>query len=103
MYSETDINLSNAIEMFVCTMHGTKKFDHVDDVRYQIFWDKYKPLENLSNVEKLDGSMIPPCFKVLVKKMKRTRLINRSTIELFSVTAYVHDSPPEERWNLEDG
>ena len=100
--NETDINLSNAIEKFVCTMYGKKKFDHVDDVRYQIFLDKYKPLKNLSNVKKLDGSMMPPCFKVLVKKMKRTRLIARRLS--YSPRPHMCNySPPEERWNLEDG
>ena len=68
--SGTDINLSNAIEKFVCTMYGKKMFDHVD-----VGW-------------KYDAAM----FQSFSKENEENTL-NCSTIELFSETACAQQLP----------
>ena len=66
------------IEKFVCKMYGKKNISSVDDVRLQIFFDKYKPkkeTQKITCVKKMDGSSMPPCLRVLHKNILRTSLI----------------------------
>ena len=43
---------------------------------------------NLSTVKKLDGILMPPCYKVLQKKLRRTHLITRRWL------ASIQPNPP---------
>ena len=93
------------IEKFVCAMYGKRKFALVDEVRSQIFLDKYRPRKkdyNLSCVKKLDGTMMPPCSIVLLQKIRQTRFVTRK----WSSAPRAHppnDSPQEWGWNEQDG
>ena len=61
---------------WTCKMYGRKKCNNVDDARLEIFLQKYKT-KSLSSIKKLDGNMLPPCSRVLMQKMKRTKLITK--------------------------
>ena len=70
----------STIEKYVCELYGRKKQDKVNDARIQVFTDKYNKKnlnERLELVKKFDGSLIPPCKKVLLKKIERTCFIAR--------------------------
>ena len=70
----------STIEKYVCELYGRKKQDKVNDARIQVFTDKYNKKnlnERLELVKKFDGSLIPPCKKVLLKKIERTCFVAR--------------------------
>ena len=74
-------------------------------MRSQIFENKYRPGKkdyNLSCVKKLDGTMMPPCSKVLLQKIKPTRFVTcrRSSAPRAHPP---NDSPQEWGWNKKDG
>ena len=55
------------MEKLVCTMYGKPKLSSVNDVRMQLFLEKYRPVRGQTNVtgaKKLDASMMPPCKEV---------------------------------------
>ena len=66
------------IEMFTCLMYGKKRSNKINEVRTEIFMQKYKPereYDKISCAKKLDGSMFPPCSRVLWEKIRRTYYI----------------------------
>jgi hypothetical protein len=67
------------IEEFVCCVYGMKKSGSVNAARLDMFANKYKTKKNqrISAVEKLDGSSLPPCFKVLEKKIERACYVSK--------------------------
>ena len=78
----TEMNISDntiaAIQKYTCFMYGMKKLKDINDVRTQLFLDKYKPkkdADRISCVKKLDGSSLPPCYHVLLQKLKRTNFV----------------------------
>ena len=65
------------IEKYLCYVYGRKKCDSINDVRVEIFLEKYSPTkgeERITYAKKLDASMMPPCQEVLTQKLKRTHL-----------------------------
>ena len=58
-------------------MYGQRKLNSVNEVRFQMFLDKYKPKKGRQylSIQKLDGSALPPCFRTLLQKIRRTHLI----------------------------
>ena len=93
------------IERFVCTVYGKKKLSSVNDVRFQIFVDKYKvkkESQRITCVKKLDGSSLPPYSKVLLQKIRRTRFVARRWMS--STDPFGSQLPPlDYGWKLEDG
>ena len=80
LYSEEPIseNTISLIERYVSKIYGRPKVEIVDQARFDIFVEKYRPKgneESLSCVKKLDGSSLPPCSKTLLEKIKRTKFI----------------------------
>ena len=61
---------------WTCKMYGRKKCNNVDDARLEIFLQKYET-KSLSFIKKSDGNMLPPCSRVLMQKVKRTKLITK--------------------------
>ena len=92
------------IEKFTCLMYGKKNNDRINDVRTDIFMDKYKPKkenDKISCVKKLDGSMLPPCSRVLWQKVKRTCYI--AHLWMSSVTPFHPElEPTVYGWKLEN-
>ena len=78
-YSEDlDENTFAKVEGFVCNIYGKKKITSVNEVRLDIFLQKYKPKNDddaISCVKKMDGSFLPPCSRVVKQKLRRTNLI----------------------------
>ena len=106
----TNIDVSESIdvseiEKFVCKMYGKKKFESINEVRAQIFMDKYKPKrdgDKISCAKKLEGSMMPPCQRVLLNKVKRTKFI--ANIWMSSTEASPpNTSPLAFGWKLVNG
>ena len=91
------------IEKYTCLIYGKKTTDRINDVRTDIFMDKYKPKredDKISCVKKLDGSMLPPCSRVLWQKVKRTCYI--AHLWMSSVTpCQPHLEPTVYGWKLE--
>ena len=81
-------------------MYGRKKCTNVDDARLEIFLQKYK-INTRTSMKKLDGKILPPCSRILLKKIKKTQLITRRWL------AATEQSPPPEipennGWELDD-
>ena len=83
---EISLNTSilERVEKYLCLLYGKKTCDSIDDVRLQVFLEKYKQFskkgsknETILKIKKLDGSSWPPCSRVLVEKIKRTMFVAR--------------------------
>ena len=60
-----------------------EKNSDVNDVRMHLFFQKYQQKEEkerLSFAKKYDGSLLPPCRRLLKEKIKRTQLVARKCI-----------------------
>jgi hypothetical protein len=94
-----------SLETFVCSMYGKKKLSSVDEIRLELFLQKYKPKgkdEALACVKKFDGSSLPPCSRVLYEKIRRTKYI--AELWLSSTSPAPPDQLPEEMgWQVVDG
>ena len=87
MGTEISLNSSNLlerVEQYLCMLYEKKKCDSIDDVRLQMFLEKYKQFskkgsenETVLKIKKLDGSSWPPCSRLLVQKIKRTLFVAR--------------------------
>ena len=110
-FGETDLDLDSVdesvaiLEKFVCNVYGKRRLCSVDDVRLQIFIDRYKQKklnQSITCVKKFDGTSIPPCSKVLRQKMRQTIFITKRWFS--SVNAFEPSlSPLNHGWTLEDG
>ena len=108
----TEISLNSSIlervEKYLCLLYGKKTSDSIDDVRLQMFAEKYKQFakkgsenETIFKIKKLDGSSWPPCSRVLVEKIKRTMFVARRwrcSYMQFQPTS----EPCEHGWRLEN-
>ena len=77
-------------------LYGQKKMSDVNDVRMHLFFQKYQQKEDtkwLSFVKKYDGSLLPPCKRVLKEKIKKTQLLARKWIS--SVDVHLPNDDPE--------
>ena len=56
-----------------------KRFQSVEELRLELFLKKHKPNNHslVDNVRKLDSATLPPCSRVLLKKLKRSSYIAR--------------------------
>ena len=93
------------IEKFVCEMYSKNKISSVDEVRLQIFLDKYKPKKGEQRflcVNKFDGSALPPCSRVRLQKIKRTHLVARRWLSSTQCNQSAL-SPLDFGWKQEDG
>lgn len=92
------------LENYLCKVYGKKTLQCINDVRTEVFFDKYRPKGNkdrISCVKNLDGSMMPPCSKVLKKKIQRTHMIARRWMS--SVNPYpARENPLQSGWLLEE-
>ena len=103
-FSEVNEETLEVIESYVCRMYGKTKLNKINDVRVQEFLGKYRPKndnERLSCVKKLDGTMLPPCQKVLAQKLRRVEMISkRWTSSTSRHTSF--EVPEESGWILQD-
>ncbi|KAG1689652.1 Protein disulfide-isomerase TMX3 [Nymphon striatum] len=104
-FSEVDTNTLTLVESYVCRIYGKKTLTEINDVRMQIFLEKYRPKnenERLSYANKRDGSMLPPCQRVLQQKLRRVEMISKRWAS--STSAHPPPEVPEESgWILKDG
>ena len=60
-----------------------KKNTSIDKARLDIFFKKYKANKNdyvlKRNIRKIDGGCLPPCFRVLQKKILRKTFVSDMT------------------------
>ena len=71
-----------------------------------MFLSKYKPKNSdaalVKQTKAVDSTSLPPCFKVLIKKIKRTcfvaKIWRNATLALHDF-----DSPTSSGWDLQDG
>ena len=104
--SEIPSDVEKEIEKFLCKVYGKKKLTSINEVRFQIFLDKYKQKkkknQSITDVKTMDGSSMPPCFKVLKEKIKRTSLVASKWYS--STDPYEPDMPPEcHGWIIHEG
>ena len=94
----------NIVQRYVCLMYRKTGFEDVDEARYEIFLEKYKPRSDgrLSCSGKMDASLMPPCKKVLVEKVKRAHLIARRWTSA-PYPCPPPDCPEEAGWQHCDG
>ena len=92
------------LEQFASSMYTKKKIKKINEVRTDLFLQKYKHKdeEKISCAKKLDGSTLPPCSRVLYKKCKRTWYVARLWM---SSTSAIPDArkPEDYGWTLQDG
>ena len=94
----------SSIEKFTAEMYGKRKSQFINDIRLELFLERYKPSGKLdeariSCLKKMDGSTLPPCHNVLKQKIKRVHLIaNRwNSVDLATQSPI---SPTESGWTL---
>ena len=83
LLSEREVQaIFKAIEKFTCAMF-TEKNTSIDKARLDIFFKKYKANKNdyvlKRNIRKIDGGCLPPCFRVLQKKILRKTFVSDMT------------------------
>ena len=95
---------TQVLESFVCNMYGQKRFRSIDDLRLELFLKKYKPNNDSlgDNVRKLDAASLPPCSRVLLKKLKRSSYIARLWRNCFNADPQDQDVLSF-GWRMEDG
>ena len=90
-------DIISTLEEFVCKLYGkTKPKKSVDETRFEMFLEKYKPKrydQKITCVKKLNGSSSPPCSRVLLEKINRTKHIAAMTRS--SSLPYPHNQYPE--------
>ena len=76
---EVPEKVTRTIEKFVCHLYSKQQCDSVNNARYQMFVDKYKPdKRNQGPLTKIKGaspSSLPPCRSVLEQKFRRTNYV----------------------------
>ena len=78
------------IEKFTCKMYGKKNLEKIDDVRTEIFMEKCKPKtdgDKISCTKKLDASMMLPCERVLLNKIRRTKFVAKIWMSLIEASS----------------
>ena len=67
------------VKGFACVMYGKKRFQSVNELCLELFLTKYNPNNDslVDKVRKLDSATLPPCSRVLLKKLKRSSYIAR--------------------------
>ena len=87
---------------FARCIYGRNFFTSVNELRMELFLQKYKPKEDgaISCVKKMDCSFLPPCFEVFKQKINRTNLITGKWLS--SILPDPPDiSPVDCGWNLD--
>ena len=76
---------TQVVKGFVCVMYGKKRFQSVNELRLELFLTKYNPSNDslVDKVRKLDSATLPPCSRVLLKKLKKSSYIARLLEKLF--------------------
>eukprot|EP00794_Sanderia_malayensis_P002174 gene2174-2470_t len=86
-------------------MYGKGRLHNLDEARTDIFLERYKVKRDddpISRVKKLDGSMLPPCSRVLWQKFLRTYYVAKQWIS--STEATPPDVQPTDfGWKLDNG
>ena len=68
------------IQEFICHIYGMKKLSCMNQARLQMFLNKYGAKskdKRLTISKKLDGSSLPPCHRVLAKKIERAFYVSK--------------------------
>ena len=92
------------IEKFTCKMYGKKNLKKIDDVRTEVFMEKSKPKtdgDKISCAKNFDTSMMPPCERVLLDKMRRTKFVANIWMSSIEASPPI-DSPLNFGWKLVD-
>ena len=99
--TEEDIKV---IEGLVCAMYSKKRFQSVDKLCQELFLKKYKQNNDslVGKIRKLDSATLPPCSRVLLKKLKRLNYIARIWRSCFNATPQDQDVLSF-GWRMEDG
>eukprot|EP00794_Sanderia_malayensis_P015514 gene15514-17096_t len=98
-------NLFLQLDTFTCNMYGKGRLHNIDEARTDIFMERYKVKRDddpISCVKKLDGSMLPPCSRVLWQKFLRTYYAAKQWMS--STEATPPDVQPTDfGWKLDNG
>ena len=92
------------IDQFTCKLYDKKSLKKIDDVRTDIFMEKYKPKtdrDKISCAKKLDASMMPPCELVLLNKIRRTKFVAKLWMSSIKLSRS-NNSPLNFGWKLVD-
>ena len=71
--NSTFVDRDNLVEKYVCSLFGEGLSSSVNDARFKIFLQKYKPSQPNSPLEKIkgiDAGMLPPCEDALMQKLE---------------------------------
>ena len=89
-------------EFYLCNV-WQKKISSSDETRLDIFLKNYKPNKNdnvlKGNIRKTDNGCLPPCFRVLQKKILRTTFISNTWHNAFN-SNIAPSFPGNFGWNL---
>ena len=72
------MEVSNAIQRFVCIMYGQQNLLFVDKAREMMFDNKYAPTNRdqpFDKIKKVEASSLPPCFSTLLEKIRRSNYV----------------------------
>lgn len=96
----------NCIQKFICQLYNAKKSIDVDDARYQLFVNNYKPSDVNENFNKkllnFDASSIPPCKSELYQQLLRAHYISTIWKNAYKKQPTTLD-PLEYGWIEQDG
>ena len=91
------------LQKFTRKTYGKENLEKID-VRTEIFMEKYKPKTNgdkMSCAKKLDVSMMPPCERVLLNKIRRTKFVAKLWMSSIEASP-PNNSPLDFGWKLVD-
>ena len=102
---DTTEEIWNGLEKFVCALYGKRKLNSVDEVRYTMFLDKYKPQNEkkpFHNIKGFNAGGLPPCLSVLRQKILRSNYV-ASIWKNANKPVPTRLKPDENGWRLQDG
>ena len=100
------IDEDNLLEKYICSLYGQGRLSSVNEARLKIFLQKYKPANEDSPLEKIQGidaGMLPPCKNVLMLKFARSNYVAYLWKHAYMRDPLKDISPTEHGWKEENG
>lgn len=98
--------LINALQRYVCLLYSTKKNSQdtslVNEKRALILDSKLPKKNKLKNLKSFDPTSLPPCYDVLLQKIKRSNLIANRYRNAHERVLPSWD-PTENGWKVQEG
>ena len=97
------VTILQKLKNFTCKVNDKKRLKKIDDVRTEIFMEKYKPnirwTQKIVCQKKPDASMMLPCEHIFLNKIRRTKFVAKIWMPLIEALS-PNNSPLTSGWQL---